>query len=321
MVVKDICEPCVYGNAAMTPMPCAGGVRAARRLQLVHSDLDRPMSEPSRGGALYFGTFIEDFSITRPRKARPQDVQQSAAAAIIGSSVAAKTRTADTLTCLVGPTDVQEAMTDADATASTVLGTGTAAAADKKKVVRGAAVDKKKVVDAAFAATVLMTATENVQPKTANSSSKAHGPGASTSAPQNAWGSGVATTEPCRPTQRGPVAAASLCTRSCAGVCVNTSACRATQRRKRASSQLRRHRVHQRAQRYGKRQRSGEVRSSGVGGRGWGATRGAGRRGACIVGIGPVLLSPPLMQLSPLKSATWQDSSPHVCCRNGFSLL
>jgi len=62
MVVKNICEPCVYGKAAMTPMPSARGVRVTKRLQLVHSDLGGPMSEPSRGGALYFGRFTEDFS-------------------------------------------------------------------------------------------------------------------------------------------------------------------------------------------------------------------------------------------------------------------
>jgi len=62
MAVKDVCEPCVYGTAAMTPMPGAGGGRVAERLQLVHSDLRGPMSEPSRGGALYFGTFTDDFS-------------------------------------------------------------------------------------------------------------------------------------------------------------------------------------------------------------------------------------------------------------------
>jgi len=62
MAVKDVCEPCVYGKAAMTPMPSAGGVRVTRRLQLVHSDLGGPMSEPSRGEALYFGTFTDDFS-------------------------------------------------------------------------------------------------------------------------------------------------------------------------------------------------------------------------------------------------------------------
>jgi len=62
MVVKDICEPCVYGKAAMTHTPSAGGVRVTRRLQRVHSDLGGPMSEPSRGGALYFGTFTDDFS-------------------------------------------------------------------------------------------------------------------------------------------------------------------------------------------------------------------------------------------------------------------
>ena len=62
MVDKDICEPCAYGKAAMTPMPSAGGVLVTRRLQPVHSDLGGPMSRPSRGGALYFGTFTDDFS-------------------------------------------------------------------------------------------------------------------------------------------------------------------------------------------------------------------------------------------------------------------
>jgi len=62
MAVKDVCEPCVYGKAAMTPMPSAGGGRVTKRLQLVHSDLGGPMSEPSRGGALYFGTFTDDLS-------------------------------------------------------------------------------------------------------------------------------------------------------------------------------------------------------------------------------------------------------------------
>jgi len=61
-------------------------------------------------------------------------------------------------------------MTDADATTLTVLGTDTAAAADKEKV-----------VGAAYAATVLITATENVHPKAINSSSNAHAPGSSTS--------------------------------------------------------------------------------------------------------------------------------------------
>jgi len=62
MAVKDVCEPCVYGKAAMTPLPSAGGGRVRKRLQLVHSDLGGPMSKPSRGGALYFGTFTDDFS-------------------------------------------------------------------------------------------------------------------------------------------------------------------------------------------------------------------------------------------------------------------
>jgi len=62
MAVNDVCEPCVYGKAAMMPMPSAGGGRVTKRLQLVHSDLGGPMSEPTRGGALYFGTLTDDFS-------------------------------------------------------------------------------------------------------------------------------------------------------------------------------------------------------------------------------------------------------------------
>jgi len=62
MAVKDVCEQCVYLKAAMTPMRSAGGGRVSKRLQLVHSDLGGPMSEPSRGGALHFGTFTDDSS-------------------------------------------------------------------------------------------------------------------------------------------------------------------------------------------------------------------------------------------------------------------
>ena len=44
MVVKDICEPCVNGKAAITPMNSAGGVCVTSRLQLVQSCLGGPMS-------------------------------------------------------------------------------------------------------------------------------------------------------------------------------------------------------------------------------------------------------------------------------------
>jgi len=62
MAVTDICEPCVHGMAGMTPMPSAGRGRVTKRLQLKLSDLGGPVSEPSRGGALYFGTFTDDLS-------------------------------------------------------------------------------------------------------------------------------------------------------------------------------------------------------------------------------------------------------------------
>jgi len=62
MALKEVCEPCVYGKAAVTPMPSLGGGQVTKRLQLVHSDLGGPMSEPSRSGVLYCGTFTDDFS-------------------------------------------------------------------------------------------------------------------------------------------------------------------------------------------------------------------------------------------------------------------
>jgi len=62
MKVKVVCELCVCGTVDMTVVPSAGGGRVTKRLQLVHSDLGGPMSEPSRGGALYFCTFTNDFS-------------------------------------------------------------------------------------------------------------------------------------------------------------------------------------------------------------------------------------------------------------------
>jgi len=62
LAVKDFCEPCDYRKAVMTPMHSAGGGRVTNCLQLMHSDLGGPMSEPLRGGALYFGTFTDVFS-------------------------------------------------------------------------------------------------------------------------------------------------------------------------------------------------------------------------------------------------------------------
>ena len=62
MAVKNVCEPCVYGKAEVTPTPSAGGGRVSERLLLVYSGMGGPMSEPSRGGARYFGTFTEEFS-------------------------------------------------------------------------------------------------------------------------------------------------------------------------------------------------------------------------------------------------------------------
>jgi len=56
-----VCEHCLYGKQTQTPHK-KGSSRKAEPLQLVHSDVCGPMPMASMGGALYFVTFIDDFS-------------------------------------------------------------------------------------------------------------------------------------------------------------------------------------------------------------------------------------------------------------------
>ena len=54
------CEYCLAGKT--TRKPFEKGTRVEIPLQLIHSDICGPMSVKARHGALYFITFIDDFS-------------------------------------------------------------------------------------------------------------------------------------------------------------------------------------------------------------------------------------------------------------------
>ena len=54
------CEFCLQGKAIRKPF--RKGTRAEYPLQLVHSDIYEPISVKVRLGALYFITFIDDFT-------------------------------------------------------------------------------------------------------------------------------------------------------------------------------------------------------------------------------------------------------------------
>ena len=56
-----VCEHCLFGKQTQSTHK-KGSTRKTERLQLVHSDVCGPMSMALMGGALYFVTFIDDFS-------------------------------------------------------------------------------------------------------------------------------------------------------------------------------------------------------------------------------------------------------------------
>ena len=56
-----VCEPYLEGKMTMRPFK-AKGYRVKEVLDLIHTDLCRPMSTSARGGYKYFITFIDDYS-------------------------------------------------------------------------------------------------------------------------------------------------------------------------------------------------------------------------------------------------------------------
>lgn len=57
----DFCENCVYGKQNQVSFP-SGGKRAKQILELVRNDVFGPMKVPSLGKAMYYVSFIDDFS-------------------------------------------------------------------------------------------------------------------------------------------------------------------------------------------------------------------------------------------------------------------
>ena len=60
--VLDLCEACTTGKMHRTPFPRSSGSRAKEVIELIHSDVCGPFSEPTFGGARYFVTFVDDKS-------------------------------------------------------------------------------------------------------------------------------------------------------------------------------------------------------------------------------------------------------------------
>lgn len=56
------CEGCVIGKAHRATMPSAATHRANKLLEIVHTDVCGPMNVASLGSAIYFATFIDDYS-------------------------------------------------------------------------------------------------------------------------------------------------------------------------------------------------------------------------------------------------------------------
>ncbi len=58
----QVCVGCIYGKGHRLPFPKTSISRSTAVLDLVHSDVLRPVNVPSLGGSRYFITFIDDYS-------------------------------------------------------------------------------------------------------------------------------------------------------------------------------------------------------------------------------------------------------------------
>ncbi|KAK2363323.1 secreted RxLR effector protein [Trifolium repens] len=59
---EETCEECIVGKQRRDSIPKIANWRANEKLQLVHSDICRPINPTSNGGSRYFITFTDDFS-------------------------------------------------------------------------------------------------------------------------------------------------------------------------------------------------------------------------------------------------------------------
>jgi hypothetical protein len=62
MPLHHICEGCIKGKHQRRSFPKDGATRASQLLEIVHTDVCRPMRITLHGGARYFLTFIDNFS-------------------------------------------------------------------------------------------------------------------------------------------------------------------------------------------------------------------------------------------------------------------
>ena len=59
---QSFCEGCVQGKATRHTPKSLGGIRSARKLEKVHSDVCGPMQTASNSGKKYMVTFVDDFT-------------------------------------------------------------------------------------------------------------------------------------------------------------------------------------------------------------------------------------------------------------------
>jgi hypothetical protein len=59
--MKEKCNDCIIGKHQRNAIPKQARWRATEKLQLIHSDICRPINPSSNGGRRYFITFIDDF--------------------------------------------------------------------------------------------------------------------------------------------------------------------------------------------------------------------------------------------------------------------
>ncbi|GMG18092.1 unnamed protein product [Phytophthora fragariaefolia] len=57
-----LCGGCMKGKQTVAAFPSRSGTKTSRVLELVHTDVMGPMKTPSKGGAKYVLTFVDDFS-------------------------------------------------------------------------------------------------------------------------------------------------------------------------------------------------------------------------------------------------------------------
>jgi hypothetical protein len=58
----SFCAACAEGKAHRAPVKPVGEIKSTRMLELVHSDVARPMKTESFGDAKYVVTFVDDYS-------------------------------------------------------------------------------------------------------------------------------------------------------------------------------------------------------------------------------------------------------------------